>query len=176
MGREKKVSKGKPGRPGYKYDDYITEEVKENIPKWKKSGMNETQIAKKIGISQKKLIEWKKKYLELEQLLKQGKEELCVELENTLYKRALGYFVTDTTTEVEKSEKNGKTTKVKKIKKYIWSDKCLELAVKSLIPHKFNEKFNDVDISDPEYLAKALKRLPKEKLEKIMELMEKSED
>lgn len=131
-------------RPRITYEDTITKEVKDLIPKWKKSGMNDKQIAKKIGISSFKLMEFKKQNSEFSNLFKRGKEDLLVELENTLYRRAFGYDVDDMEVTVEK-DRDGNIIKTvsKKRKRHIWSDSCLQMALKKLDFDKWGDKKED---------------------------------
>ena len=57
------------------------------------------QIAENIGINPATLYDWKKKYPEISEALKKGKEVVDIEVENALLKRALGYEYTETKTE-----------------------------------------------------------------------------
>ena len=62
---------------------------------WARDGLIDKQIAKNIGVSLSTLCEWKKKYPELSESLKRGKQPIDVEVENALLKRALGYEYTE---------------------------------------------------------------------------------
>lgn len=61
------------------------------IQKWARDGLTEEQISKNLGISTTTINEYKKQYPELADALKKGKEFAITELENALFKRALGY-------------------------------------------------------------------------------------
>jgi hypothetical protein len=61
---------------------------------WARDGLTEKQIADNLGISQDRLIDYKKKYLEFFEAIKKGKEIVDYEVENALLKRALGYTIT----------------------------------------------------------------------------------
>lgn len=60
---------------------------------WTRDGLTEEQIAKNIGICVKTLYNWKNSSLPILQALKKGKEVVDIEVENALYKKALGYNV-----------------------------------------------------------------------------------
>jgi transcriptional regulator with XRE-family HTH domain len=96
---ENNQNKNKGGRPR-KYETNVVPYL-DRIPKMKKQGMNDEQIADKLGISHSSLMEYKKKFPEFSEAFKTGKMELIEELEDTLYRKALGKI------------------KVKKVKRYI---------------------------------------------------------
>lgn len=60
---------------------------------WARDGLTDEEIAKNIGISRSTLAEWKKKYPDISDTLKKGKEIVDMEVENSLLKRAKGYTV-----------------------------------------------------------------------------------
>lgn len=74
-----------------KYLDWITEEGLLKIGGWARDGLTDEQIAKNIGISRSTFNEWKKKYSDISDTLKRGKEVVDRQVENALLKRALGY-------------------------------------------------------------------------------------
>ena len=61
---------------------------------WARDGLTEKQIADNLGISQDRLIDYKKKYFEFFEAIKKGKEIVDYKVENALLKRALGYTIT----------------------------------------------------------------------------------
>ena len=58
------------------------------------------RLQKNIGIKRTSLYEWKKKYPDISDALKKGKEVVDRAVENALLKRALGYSYTETTREL----------------------------------------------------------------------------
>ena len=56
---------------------------------WARDGLTDEQIAQKIGIHRDTLNEWKKKYSDISDTLKRGKEVVDLLVENALLKRAL---------------------------------------------------------------------------------------
>lgn len=77
------------------YKDMIEPKLKD-IEKWCDEGAIDVEIAKRLGISVKTLYEYKK-YSEFLQAIKKGKENADYKVENSLYKRAMGYRVLEKT-------------------------------------------------------------------------------
>lgn len=61
---------------------------------WARDGLTDEQIAKNMNINVSTLYEYKKRYPEISETIKKGKEIVDYEVENALLKRALGYDVT----------------------------------------------------------------------------------
>ena len=61
---------------------------------WARDGLTDEQIAGKLSISRSTLSEWKKKYPDISDTLKKGKEIADIAVENALYDRALGIKTT----------------------------------------------------------------------------------
>ena len=59
------------------------------ISAWARDGLIDEQIANNMGISRSTLNEWKKKYSDISDALKRGKEVVDIEVENALYKAAI---------------------------------------------------------------------------------------
>lgn len=106
----------KAGRKS-KYETNVLPYI-EKIPTWRKNGMTEQQIAQKLNIGYSSLSEYKNKYLELSEALREGKDELIEKLEGALFKKALGFTIdeVETITEVEGNNVDGKISNGKKIK------------------------------------------------------------
>lgn len=136
-----------------KYEDYITDEIKELIPKWKRQGQKDDWIAKKIGVGKNKIIDWKKEQKEFRELFKMGTAELLLDLEETLYTRAKGHMVIEK--EITKDNQGKETVKTKE--KYIWSDPCLSMALKKLDPDKWGD--NQQEETQEEKLKRLLEKL-----------------
>ena len=58
---------------------------------WARDGLVDEQIAKNMGVSEGTLYNYKNKYPEIKKALQKGKE--IVEVENALFKKAIGYNV-----------------------------------------------------------------------------------
>jgi len=62
------------------------------ITMWCRDGLLEKDIAKKLNIAVSTLEEYKKKYPELREALKSGKELVDYNVENSLYKKCVGTY------------------------------------------------------------------------------------
>ncbi|WP_108669542.1 transposase [Peribacillus acanthi] len=74
-----------------KYEEWLTDEGLLLIEGWARDGLTDEQIAHNIGIQRPTLYDWKKKYSDISNALKKGKEVIDRQVENALLKRALGY-------------------------------------------------------------------------------------
>ena len=83
-----------------KYQDWLTPEGLLKLEGWARDGLTDEQIAKNMGVRTSTLYDWKKKYSEISEALKKGKEVIDRQVENALLKRALGYSYTETTREL----------------------------------------------------------------------------
>lgn len=89
--------------------------VLENLGKiktWAKDGLTIAQIAKNLGVAESTLYKYKAEFTELEDAVKKGRQTAVEEIENSMYKAAIGY-----TRKVKKHQKvrrcayeNGKKT------------------------------------------------------------------
>ena len=86
-----------------KYTEWITEEGLLKIEGLARDGLTDEQIAENIGIRRETLYDWKKKYPNISNALKRGKEVIDRQVENALLKRALGYEYVETTKELTDS-------------------------------------------------------------------------
>lgn len=89
-----------------KFEYWLTNDGLTLLKGWARDGLTDEQIARNAGISRDTLYSWKKKFPDISDALKKGKEIVDREVENALLKRALGYEYKETRIEV--SEKDGK--------------------------------------------------------------------
>lgn len=91
--------------------DWLKQENLMKVQGWARDGKTEEQIAELMGISKRTLYNWKKKEMPLLQALKVGKDVADRQVENALFKSALGYdYEEDTVTN------DGRVVKIKKHK------------------------------------------------------------
>lgn len=82
-----------------KYTKWLTEDGLLLLQGWARAGLTDEQIAHNCGISRETLNQWRKKYSDISDALKNGKEVIDLLVENALLKRALGYEYIETTRE-----------------------------------------------------------------------------
>lgn len=122
-----------------KFKQWITKEGLTLVEGWARDGLTDKQIASNIGISEKTLYEWKKKYSEFCKSLKKGKEVIDRQVENALLKRALGYEYEETIKLVD--DKGKKSVKV--ITKHVAGDVLAQIYwLKNRKPEKWRDKQN----------------------------------
>ncbi|WP_077325761.1 HNH endonuclease [Virgibacillus siamensis] len=120
------------GRPN-KYIELEIEDKLDLVEGWKRDGLSDEQIAGNLGVSYTVLKEWKKKYPPFATAIKKGKEVSDYELENTLHKRATGYYYTEQTV-TNKGD-------IVEIKKYEHPNPTsLIFALKNRLPKKYRDK------------------------------------
>lgn len=72
-----------------KYEYWLTPEGLLLLEGWARDGLTDEQIANNIGISRSTLAEWKKKYEDISDTLKKGKEVVDYQVENALLRNAI---------------------------------------------------------------------------------------
>ena len=72
-----------------KYQEWLTPEGLLKIEGWARDGLTDEQIAENIGITAATLYEWKKRFSDISEALKKGKEVVDFEVENALFKNAI---------------------------------------------------------------------------------------
>ena len=122
-----------------KYKNWLTPEGLLKLEGWARDGLTDEQIADNIGIRRETLIEWKKKYPNISNTLKRGKEVIDRQVENALLKRALGYDYE----EVSNKYENGVLTERKVTKKHVIPDTTAQIFwLKNRMPDKWRDKQN----------------------------------
>lgn len=119
---------------------------KKNFPKrayeYALKGLSDQQIAKNLNISVGQFYEYKKKYPEFTEAIKNGKAPADEEIENRLYSRAIGYDYEETSTEVEVGKDGqARATKIKTIKKHMAPDVAAQIFwLKNRKPSEWTDK------------------------------------
>jgi hypothetical protein len=75
-----------------KSDPWITEDGLTKIQGWARDGLIDKQIAKNMGVAESTLRNWKNNFPEIAEALRKGKEVVDREVENALFKSALGFM------------------------------------------------------------------------------------
>lgn len=76
-----------------KAEEWLEQDNLTLLESWARDGLTDEQIANNMGIATSTFYEWKNKYSEFSESLKKSKQIVDIEVENALYKKALGYNV-----------------------------------------------------------------------------------
>jgi len=76
-----------------KYQEWLEPDGLLKLEGWARDGLTDEQIASNLGIRRETLYDWKKKYPNISDALKRGKEVIDIEVENALLNKALGFTV-----------------------------------------------------------------------------------
>ena len=107
---------------------------------WARDGLTDEQIAKNMGISKYTLINWKKKSTPIFNALKKSKEMANREVEEMLFKRAMGFYVEEEVTETRMNGDQEELTLKRKTKKFIPPS---ETAMIYWLKNRMNEIYRD---------------------------------
>ena len=77
-----------------KYQEWLSDDGLLRIEGWAREGLNDEQLAGKIGIRPSTFYEWQNRFPEFSEALKRGKAPVDFEVENALLKKARGFTVT----------------------------------------------------------------------------------
>lgn len=149
-----------------KYHKWLQKENLILLKSWAMDGLTDEQIADRMDISRTTLYDWKRKYPDISDALKRGKDVYDGEAEQALFKSGLGYYVEEVETYI--TETNGvQTKKIKKNKKWIPSNvTALIFWLKNRKPDKWKDrKAQDVEVKNDGNLEKYFKLLDKEILD-----------
>lgn len=128
------------GRKGYS-DEWLTEDALIRVQGWARDGLTDEQISHNMGIGYSTFKEWLNKFPALSAALKKGKAPVDIEVENALLKRALGYDVEETITEVEEIGEGRQKKHIRKVKKHIPPDVTAQIFwLKNRRPGRWRDK------------------------------------
>ena len=96
------------------------------IEAWKRDGLTDEQICKNLGIVKDTFYKYKEKYTDFSDALKKGKEVADIEVENALFKRAIGYTYKEVTKEIKDID-GKKSTFIKEVTKVVPGDVAAQI-------------------------------------------------
>ncbi|WYA19753.1 helix-turn-helix domain-containing protein [Fusobacterium nucleatum] len=129
-----------------KYETEVKPRLVE-IEAWKRDGLTDEQICKNLGISVDTFYRYKSKYSEFSEAIKKGKEVADIEVENALFKRAIGYKYKEVIKEVKEID-GKKSTYIKEVIKEMPGDVGAQIFwLKNRKSNKWKDK-QDIDIED----------------------------
>ena len=124
-----------------KYAEWLTTDGLLRIFGWARDGLTDEQIAKNMGIRQSTFYEWQNRFPEISDTLKKGKAPVDLEVENALYKNAIGYDYEETVTEIEELAGGKQKKHIRKIKKHKPPDVTAQIYwLKNRRPDKWRDK------------------------------------
>ena len=92
-----------------KFKDWLEGDELLKLEGWARDGLTDEQISRNMGIAYSTFREWKKKYSAFSAVLKRTKDVVDREVENALFKRAMGYKYDEVT--YERGEEVKRVTK-----------------------------------------------------------------
>ena len=109
------------------------------VCEWVSKGLSDKQIARNMGIAESTLYDWKKKYPDFAVALSEAKEKPKLELENAMYKMAIGQmFIEETKTTLY--PQNQKVVKIDKVKKQLPPNVQVQMFLARVwMPDKYKE-------------------------------------
>ena len=75
-------------------EDWLEPDMLMLLEGWAREGLFDKDIAKKMNVSEATLNNYKKKYPKVKEALRKGIELVDIEVENALFKKAIGYTIT----------------------------------------------------------------------------------
>src|SRR5690554_4603805 len=88
--KKKPATKKKMGCKG-KYHKWITKKGLEIITGWKRNGLTDEQVAKNIGVRRETIYDWARRFEHFSNAIKSGRESADLQVENAMFKRAIGF-------------------------------------------------------------------------------------
>ena len=119
------------------------------IEGWARDGLTNEQIAHNIGVNIDTLFEWRKRFPEISEALKNGREVADRTVENALYKKATGYEYEEVTEELRFDKATGEKRMVvtKRVKKTVPPDTAAQIFwLKNRKPGEWRDK-RDVEMT-----------------------------
>lgn len=111
------------------------------IEGWARDGLIEEQIAHNMGVAYSTFRVWMDKFPALSEALKKGKAPADIQVENALFKNALGYDYEETVTEIEELAGGKQKKHVRRIKKHKPPDTTAQIFwLKNRRPDKWRDK------------------------------------
>ena len=140
------------------------------VEAWARDGYIDADIAKKLGVAYSTFREYVKQHPALAAALKKGKEVADVEVENALFKRAIGYTYDEVTQEAATDPDTGDQvlTVTKVVTKEVQPDVTAQIFwLKNRRPDKWRDR-QDINHSGSMEVNNPMKGLTTEELRKLI--------
>lgn len=132
-----------------KYKDWLTPDSLLLIKGWARDGLTDKEIADNIGIHVATFCDWKNKYSEFSETIKEGRSPVLVKVEDTFFTKKLqGYTVKEVTKEKTihrdaDGNVTGSTEHVRENERYIPPDTTgIIFYLKCRKPETYNDRIN----------------------------------
>ena len=153
------------GGENVKYDYWMTDEGLEIIAGWARRGLTDADISHNIGITERTLRDWKRRYPTINACLKNSKDLADTIVENALFRKATGYK----TKEVSyKADSDGNLVPVSAVEKEVPPDTTAQIFwLKNRRPDLWRDRRKEADSDGqsggvvvlPEVVADAIKTI-----------------
>ena len=113
------------GKP--RYTEWLTQEGLMKLEAWARDGLTDEQISHNMGCNIRTFYVWKKDHPQIDAALRSGKEVVDIQVENALYKRAIGYDYEEVKTIIETMPDGRKRQKAERTKKHVPGDTTAQI-------------------------------------------------
>ena len=174
------------GRPS-KYHSHVEPKLL-LISAWARDGLTDADICANLDVSVSSFCEYKNQYPELSESLKVGKDEADIRVENSLYKRAVGFEYDEVTQEplynavtgepILDEQGNPKIAVTKIVKKMVNPDTTAQIFwLKNRRPTAWRDK-QDIEHSGKvtQEVSHDLRKLDKKELAQLEQILSKTAD
>lgn len=140
------------------YKDWLTPDGLTLLQGWRRDGLELQQIAHNMGITPATLSHWQAQYSQIKQALSKGREICYYEVENALYKSAMGYDAKEIE-QIENYDANGELiSKSKRVRtRHIPPNTgAICVILKNRLPDKWQDKpehASNTEVVDDGFLA-----------------------
>ena len=100
-----------------KYEEYVKPRLEE-VKEWVSKGATDEEVCKALGIGKSSFYEYKNKYSEFSDALKNGRTQVIAQIKAALLKSALGFYYEEEEKYIKKDKDGDKITALKKNKRY----------------------------------------------------------
>lgn len=154
------------------YEKWVSEgkekEMLELLTKWSRCLIKEKEMALLLGITPERFSVLKKKHVEIQQALDKAKLYLKQDLVSAMYKKALGYDVTEEEQFIESGANNQKPkTKIHKTKRHIQADYNTQAyLMNKFFGKEYNANYDNIELQQQKLEDKevwSLKKFDNEK-------------
>ena len=113
------------GKP--RYTEWLTQEGLMKLEAWARDGLTDEQISHNMGCNIRTFYVWKKDHPQIDAALRAGKEVVDIQVENALYKRAIGYDYEEVKTIIETMPDGEERQRAERTRKHVPGDTTAQI-------------------------------------------------